>query len=188
MAETSKARARRERQGFFERFVPLDRPGIDIGCGDDPINPVCRQYDHLFGCGDATHCSNLPDDAYFYTFSSHTLEHLADPWSAIRNWYRITAPGGHLIVMVPSKMLYEKKDRLPSRWNADHRWFFMPEEDEPPHTLGLRKLIREQIPQGQIVWFQVCDEGWVDLGPDVHSTGEYSIEVVVRKPHPEDTL
>lgn len=182
MAETSKAFARRQRTGFFEKYVPLDRPGIDIGCGNDPINQVFRQYDHLFGCGDATHCSNLPDNSFYTVLSSHTLEHLADPWSAVRNWYRITAPGGHLIVMVPHRDLYEKRKTLPSRWNGEHKHFYMPEEDEPPHTLGLRKLIREQIPSGEIVHFDVCDEGWVDLGPNVHSCGEYSIECVVRKP------
>ena len=114
--------------------------------------------------------------------SSHCLEHLADPWSAVRNWYRITAPGGHLILSVPAYFLYEKRERLPSRWNADHKWFFDTEHDKPPHILGLKKLIREQIPSGLLVHFEVCSEGWMDLGPDVHSVGEYSIEAVVRKP------
>lgn len=182
MAETSKARDRRLREGWFDRYVPADRPGIDIGCGADPLNQICRQYDHLFGCGDATHCAGLPDDAFWYVFSSHCLEHLADPWSAVRNWYRITAPGGHLLISVPHVRLYEKRERLPSRWNADHKWFWLPDDDDPPHTLGLRKLICEQIPGGEVLDLRVCDDGWHDVGPDVHSHGEYSIEVVVRKP------
>ena len=45
--ETSKARARRQREGYFERiFVGA---GSDIGCGDDPVTADCVQWDRPQG-------------------------------------------------------------------------------------------------------------------------------------------
>lgn len=180
MAETVKAKARREREGWFERYVR--DPGLDIGCGSDPLTPTFRQYDHLRGDGDATHCANIPDGVFLTVYASHVLEHLADPWSALRNWFRLLAPGGFLLVSVPHRDLYEKRTRLPSRWNGDHKWFWLPDDGEPPHTLGLRATIRTEIGAGELLDLRVCDDGWADLGPDVHSVGEYSIEAVICKP------
>jgi hypothetical protein len=36
--ETSKARERRLREGWFELFAPEQLNGIDIGCQHDPLN------------------------------------------------------------------------------------------------------------------------------------------------------
>lgn len=180
MGETSKAKARRQREGWFDKYVR--DPGIDIGCGSDPLNHTFRRYDHERGDGDATHCANIPDGVFLTVYASHVLEHLADPWSALRNWFRILAPGGFLLLSVPHRTLYEKRWELPSRWNADHKWFFLPDDGEAPCTLHLRELIRKEIPAGELFELRVCSEGWQDLGPEVHSVGEYSIEAVVRKP------
>jgi len=182
MGEVAKAKARREREGFFAKYVDLTRPGIDIGCGDDPLNAVFRRYDRKSGDGDATHLREIPDESFHQLFSSHLLEHLDDPWTALHNWMRVLVPGGFATIVVPHRELYEKRARLPSRWNGEHKHFYLPDDHEPPDTLGLRRVIREAIPQAEVVYLKVCDEGWQDLGPDVHSCGEYSIEAVVRKP------
>src|SRR5690348_8692983 len=125
--ETKKAHNRRLREGWFEKYAPETHSGIDIGCQRDMIHESFRPWDLIFGDGDATHMADVADDTYHTVYASHVLEHLADPDTAVLNWYRITKPGGHLIVIVPHRDLYEKKDDLPSRWNGDHRWFFLPD-------------------------------------------------------------
>jgi SAM-dependent methyltransferase len=182
MAETRKAYERRKRTGFFDKYVDLTRPGIDIGCQRDPLNPVFRRYDLLFGDGDATLMADVPDNCFTTVYASHILEHLSDPALGLQNWWRILAPGGHLIVAVPHRDLYEKKKTLPSRWNGDHKFFYLPDTNEEPCTLSLRWLLDLNCPDGEIVHFEVCDEGWISNGPTKHSGGEYQIEAVVRKP------
>src|ERR1019366_3695268 len=80
--ETSKARARRFTERLYDTvFVGH---GIDIGCGDDPILPDCIKWD--LAQGDAHDLSGIPNDSLDYVYSSHCLEHLADPERAIRRW------------------------------------------------------------------------------------------------------
>jgi len=181
MGETQKAKARREREGFFEKYVDLSRPGIDIGCQHDPLNAIFRRYDLIFGDGDCTEMADCPDAAFGTVYASHVLEHVHEPVAALQSWWRILAPGGNLIVSVPHRDLYEKKKELPSNWNFDHKWFWLPEKNEAPHTLSFKAVIEQAIPDANIVYFKVCDEGWVDVGPLNHSTGEFSIEAVVKK-------
>lgn len=181
MGETIKARDRRIREHWFKLFAPEDQPGIDIGCQRDPLNHTFRRWDLIFGDGDATHMEGVPDEIFQTVYASHVLEHLQDPVTAIRNWYRICRPGGHVIICVPHRDLYEKRLTLPSRWNNDHKWFYLPDEFDPPHTQSLRAMIEQAIPKPDIVGLTVQQEGWLSLPEDQHSVGEYSIEAIVRK-------
>jgi SAM-dependent methyltransferase len=106
---------------------------------------------------------------------------MSDPELALRNWLRVVKPGGYLILYVPHRELYEKRKMLPSRWNIDHKFFILPEFDEPPDTLGLVQLVKRALGETEIVYHKVCDEGHTIVDPDLHSDGEYSIEMVVRK-------
>ncbi len=182
MAETGKARTRREREGWFARFAPEDMPGIDIGCGSDPIHAGYRKWDLGLGDPDATTMDGVGEWTYFTVYASHVLEHLADPITALRSWYKITMSGGYLIVCVPHRDLYERRKELPSRWNADHKHFWLPEQGEPPCTRGLRDSVCEAIPDANIICLRVLDEGFYDPGEEHHAHGEYSIEVIVQKP------
>ncbi len=179
MAETSKARARREREGFFHKYCQGN--GIDIGAGIDPITSNVMVWD-IYN-GDATYMQGLPDSVFDYVYSSHCLEHVCSPFLALKNWWRILKPGGHLILLVPHRDLYEKKTTLPSNWNTDHKCFFMPKFDELPCTLGLESLIHAALPKDsyEIVYVLECNEGHTITDPEVHSDGEYSIEAVIRK-------
>jgi SAM-dependent methyltransferase len=179
--ETYKAHERRLRTGWFDRFAPQDKGGIDIGPADDPLNQTFRRWE-LHPDGDATFMRGVPDGVFNTVYCSHILEHLDEPLVGLQNWYRILKPGGHLVVIVPHRDLYEKRVELPSRWNPDHKWFWLPETAEPPCTLSFRDTIREAIPDGELVSFTVLDEGFNDPGRDAHSWGEYSIEAIVRKP------
>lgn len=181
-AETSKAKARRLREGFFDRFIK--GKGIDIGCAADPLTPDCDRYDDdLPGCGDATLMHNATNAKYDWVYNSHLIEHLHDPSKGVRNWIRILKPGGYLIIYAPHRDLYERKKELPSRWNEDHKFFLLPDRIEPPHTKSLAEIVQTATDKGmELIYLKRCDEGWDPVPDDVHAHGEYSIEGVWRKP------
>jgi len=177
--ETSKAHARRVREGFFDRFIR--HTGIDIGCGrltsgQDLIHPDAVAHDADI-C-DATTMGAYGADTFNYVYASHILEHLWDPIEAIHNWFRILRAGGHLVVCVPHRHLYERKRGLPSRWNKDHKRFYTP-------AALLQEIESALMPRSYSLVYvrDVCD-GWIMVPDDVHAQGEYSIECVVRKVMP----
>lgn len=54
---------------------------------------------------DAVHVSLVQNESYDFCFSSHSLEHIANPLKAINEWLRIIKPDGHLIIIVPEKSM-----------------------------------------------------------------------------------
>lgn len=179
--ETWKAHQRRSTTGWFDKYAPPDKPGIDISPNGDPLNHTFRRWIYEID-GDATSMKGVPDDTFQTTYSSNVLEHLSFQKTALSNWYRITAPGGHLIVLVPDRDRYEKRNALPSRWNKEHKWFFLGDRDDPPYTFHFRALIKEAIPEGQIVSYELLDEGFDYRGDNEHSFGEYCWEAIILKP------
>src|SRR3990167_242313 len=111
--ECSKSISRRLHTPGFVRWFAGD--GIDIGAGPDglhqwrslfPLMKSVRCWDR--DQGDAQKMEGVADASYDFAHSSHCLEHMVDPFEAIRNWWRIIRPGGHLIVLVPDEDLYEQ--------------------------------------------------------------------------------
>ncbi len=180
MGEANKACARRIEEGWFERYCPADKPGIDIGCQHDSIHDQFRKWDLIFDDGDATFMEGVTDETYHTVYAGHVLEHLDDPVTGLKNWYRILKPGGHLIVNVPHRDLYEKKKELPSSWNVEHKTFWLPEEEDLPHTLNLKETVLKAIRSANIVSLEVLDQNYERNG-EAHSIGEYSIEIIVKK-------
>lgn len=180
MAETIKSYARRVREGWFEKYAPPYLSGIDLGCGDDPLNQTFRRFDAIFGNGDAQRMHGTEDNQFHTVYSSHLLEYLHNPIEAIYQWYRICRSLGHVIICVPHRDLYEKKIDLPSNWNDEHKTYWLPEDSEPPVTMSLRNVILQAVPNADIVSLRVLDEGWESNGT-AHSSGEYSIEAIIRK-------
>jgi SAM-dependent methyltransferase len=176
--ETAKARARRLREGFFEKYCIGD--GLDIGYGGDLLSNNCIGWDREHG--NAQLLAGIEDEAFDFVYSSHTLEHVADAPEALRNWYRVVRPSGYLILLVPDRDLYEKRLTLPSRWNPDHKRFFLLDRDEAPDTVGMQPLIEKVIPDAALVYARRCADGHTIVDPLIHSDGEYSIEVILRKP------
>jgi SAM-dependent methyltransferase len=176
--ESTKAFARRLREGFFEKFCA--GRGLDIGYGGDLLCENCVGWDVEHG--DAQVLADIEAQSFDFVYSSHTLEHVMDAALALRNWYRAVKPGGFLILAVPDRDLYEKRIALPSQWNPDHKRFFLLDHDERPDTIGVLPLISEVIPEAAIIAARRCAEGHTIVDPLVHSDGEYSIEVIVRKP------
>ncbi len=175
--ETSKAHDRRIREGFFELFC--SGIGLDIGFGGDLVTKNSTGFD--FEHGDAQKLKGVADERYDFVYSSHTIEHLPDPSEAIKNWFRVLKPHGYLIIYLPHRDLYEKKKHLPSRFNPTHLHYFLLDQDEEPHTIGIVPLIKRAITGYEIIYAKKCSEGHTITDPLIHSDGEYSIEVVVKK-------
>jgi SAM-dependent methyltransferase len=176
-AETSKAKGRRLKENFFNLYCK--GKGLDVGFGGDLITEDAEGFD--FEHGDAQYLKGKNDNSYDFVYSSHTIEHLPDPSIAIKNWFRVVKPGGYLIIYLPHRDLYEKKKTLPSRFNPNHFNFFLIDRDEEPNTIGIIPLIERSIKNFQLIYAKECSEGHSITDPMIHSDGEYSIEVVLRK-------
>lgn len=183
--ETQKARKRRFRSAFFSRYC--QGTGIDIGCGrlesiggEDKVVDWARGWDK--DDGDAHTMAGVPDESQDFVHASHCLEHLDNPGEALKTWFRILKPGGHLILLMPHKHLYEKKEMPPSVWNADHRYFYLPTWDGVRGTIGMKELIESSLPEGrhQVVSIHLAADGYWRNGIH-HPLGEYSFETIIRK-------
>lgn len=70
--------------------------GLDIGSGEWPL-PGAYGID----LRDGEHAMHLPNEEHDYIFSSHCLEHLADPVAAVEHWKTRIKPGGVLFLYLP---------------------------------------------------------------------------------------
>jgi SAM-dependent methyltransferase len=123
MKETSKAMRRRwceHELGLFHWREVFRGKGIDVGCGDDPIQiPEAEVFD--LAHGDANLLSRYyPESSFDWLHSSQCLEHMRDPKAALVDWMKVVKPGGWIVITVPSWELYEHMT-WPSRFNPDHR-------------------------------------------------------------------
>jgi SAM-dependent methyltransferase len=165
--------------GFIQRYV--SGPNVlDIGykgyiSDAVPIVPqaIGIDFDYPGYDGRTLPFADASQDA---VYSSHCLEHIADYRQAIGEWFRVLKPGGYLIIVVPHQFLYEKRSRLPSRWNEDHKRFYTPaslmteiEQSLTPNTYRLRQLVDNDLGYDYAI------------GPGEHAGGCYEIELVIQK-------
>lgn len=127
--EMSKATRRRFNIGEFHSKY-FRGNGIDIGCGPDSLGNYSKFFPQIVEVrpwdkpdGDAQYMESVADETYDFVVSSHCLEHLVDPYESLRNWIRITKPGGYIVFTVPEEDLYEM-GVFPSRFNRDHKHTF----------------------------------------------------------------
>jgi SAM-dependent methyltransferase len=178
--EISKTHERRLREGYFDT-VFVGR-GIDIGCGDDPVTSDCIAWDKEQG--DAQLPPGIPRQSFDWVYSSHCLEDLPNPKSAIRRWWEVLKPGGSLLVVVPDEDLYEQ-GIWPSQFNHNRRWTFTTHKSKSwsPCSLSLAELAMT-LPGHQIEWIRKCDAGY-DYSSGVWdrtaTPAEAHIELLVRK-------
>lgn len=104
-----------------EKSIILNGKGIDSGCGNSPIHPSCRKFD--IEDGDANEITKYVHEQFDYVFSSHCLEHMLDPYAALKEWWQLVKNGGTMIILVPDEDLYEQ-GIFPSQFNPDHKWTF----------------------------------------------------------------
>jgi SAM-dependent methyltransferase len=85
--------------------LPPDADILDVGAGGRRIAPIVKTFDAFAGpevdiVGDI-HAMPIGDASYDCVFCTGTLEHVADPWRAIGEIYRVTRPGGIVHIDVP---------------------------------------------------------------------------------------
>jgi ADP-heptose:LPS heptosyltransferase/predicted SAM-dependent methyltransferase len=119
-------------------IVPYTRgQGLDLGCGAYKAFAHFVGVDNgkdqqLFGIKMAPDvvvdsCERLDcfaDASQDFVFSSHLLEHLDDYAGALKEWWRVIRPGGHLLLYLPHRDLYPRIGQPGA--NPDHRHDFAP--------------------------------------------------------------
>jgi ADP-heptose:LPS heptosyltransferase/predicted SAM-dependent methyltransferase len=119
-------------------LVPYTRgKGLDLGAGMTKPFPhfisIDNGHHEMFGqiirpdirC-DATDLSLFSHSSMDFVFSSHLLEHIQDPVSALREWWRVVKLGGYLILYLPHKDFYPHMGTPGA--NPDHKHDFVPED------------------------------------------------------------
>lgn len=167
--------------GFFTKYMSGN--GLDIGFagyidGAEPIRPDAIGVDIGYPGYDGKTLP-FPNNSQDYVYTSHCLEHIVNYKQAIGEWHRVTKTNGFIVIVVPHQYLYEKKISLPSKWNDDHKRMYTPssllleiENSLPPNTYRVRLL-------------EDGDAGFnYDLGPSIHSNGQYEITLVIQKIQP----
>lgn len=177
--ETAKSNDKRASfTGFYDQY--MNGIGLDIGYRGSVVNaePVLETAIGIELDYPGYDGKTLPfqTESQDYVFSSHSLEHISDWKSAIQEWFRVLKVGGNLILIVPHAALYEKKQIPPSRWNEDHKRFYMPDD--------LLFEVRQAL-ETNTYRLRHCrdndDYFNYDIPPDKHSDGCYEIECVIQK-------
>lgn len=146
----------------FDVLPYLAQGGIDIGCGTRKVWPHLLGIDNgldqqLFGIavkpdivvGDAARLKLFADEAFPGVFSSHLLEHIADPAAALGEWWRVLKVHGHLCLYLPHRDLYPNIGQPGA--NPDHKHDFVPED--------ILALMRAVAPDWRLLVNEVRDAG-----------------------------
>lgn len=179
--ESRKSFAEKIDSGFWSRFVTgpavLDI-GFQGGAAAGSVVPILPggigvDIDYPGYDGRILPFADNSQDA---VYSSHCLEHIPDHIKAIQEWHRVVKVGGHIITVVPSAHLYERRRRVPSSWNYDHRRTYTPssllaefEAALAPNSYRVRHLAENDA------------NYQYGLPPNIHPEGCYEIELVVEK-------
>lgn len=168
--------------------------GIDIG--SDQHNTLGNYAEFFPGMlstmmwdindGDAMYMELIEDDTFDFVHSSHCLEHLKGPCTAIQNWWRILKIGGYLVVIVPDEDMYEQ-GVWPSRFNGDHKWSFTTYKKRSwaPMSVNVFELLMQLQTCADIIKVERLTStfrfGGVTRDQSMSNIGEPAIEFIVRK-------
>jgi len=131
---------------------------LDIGCGRDKIVAHAKGFD--VGDGDANVIDEYVGERFDMVFSSHSLEHMKDPVDAIQRWWRLVAPGGRMIVIVPDEDLYEQ-GVYPSRFNDDHKATFTLSKRRSWSSRSYNMLeLANRLPGAKVLRCELQDDGY----------------------------
>ena len=164
--------------GFWDKYC--SGKGLDIGYAGyipdvTPILPSALGID-LNTPGYNGRTLPFTDNSQDYVYSSHFLEHVADYKNMIQEMFRVTKKGGNIIIVIPHKYLYERKETLPSKWNEDHKRFYTP--------ASLLKEIEESLTPNTYRVRHMCDndkDHIYGVPVEIHASGCYELEIVLEK-------
>jgi SAM-dependent methyltransferase len=191
--ECSKAAKRRALDPAFTDLFFVGE-GIDVGAGPDGLASLGHLFPKMgtvrlwdIPDGDAMLMAGVPDDSFDFVHSSHCLEHLVNPATALGHWLRIVKPGGFLIVTIPDEDLYEQGE-FPSTFNPDHRATFTTWKTRSwsPRSISVLSLLTMLRPAPHVVKVEqiLAKYDWSGPRRDLTflSDAECAIEIVLRKP------
>jgi SAM-dependent methyltransferase len=192
MKECSKSVARRLADSRFVRKY-FKGDGVDIGGAPDPLL-LYKEFFPLMTSvrtwdlddGDAQFMAGVPDDSFDFVFSSHCIEHLHDPVEGLKNWVRVTKPGGYVIFALPEEDLYEQ-GIFPSTFNRDHKNSFTMQKAHSwsPRSMNVLDMLRALGSDAAVEKVELLDETYRYDLPRLDQTmtpvGESGIEVIIRK-------
>ncbi len=186
MYEASKAMRRR---GDTLNKKLFHGKGLDVGAGPDCIKgPNFIAYGWDIPDGDAQYLATLVDNSQDFVHSSHCLEHMVDPKTALKNWVRVCKPGGYIVCTIPEEQLYEH-NMWPSAFNSDHKWSFKIYSGKALHgkSLNVTELLKVVWKDTEIISIIRQEEGFNFKAPkEVDQTfpsdgPECCIEIILRK-------
>jgi len=175
--------------------------GIDIGAGNDslalyfeffPLMQSCRGWD--LTDGDAQDMATIADASLDFVHSSHCLEHMVNPRTALNNWLRILKPGGHLVCLIPDEDLYEQ-GVFPSTYNDDHKHTFTIHKNHSwsRQSINLVDLLSSLDHATQILKIELLDATYryrierltsqKRFDQTLTPVGESAIEFILKKLH-----
>ena len=183
---------RRARDPSFSKYYFVG-DGMDIGGRPDPLAKHAGLFPKMRGAytwdiedGDAMYMDGVASGSLDFVHSSHCLEHLVDPYIGIQNWFRILAPGGHIITTVPDEDMYEQ-GVFPSTYNSDHKWTMTIHKPSSwsSKSVNLLDLLLSLGSSAEIVKIESIIDGYDFSGKRRDQTYgedvECAIEFVVRK-------
>lgn len=192
MFESSKAAKRRYYNSNFATKYFVGN-GIDVGCGPDPLAQYSKMFP-LMGTmknwdiqdGDAQYLESVQDDTYDFLHSSHSLEHMQDPYVALTNWIGVVKPNGYIILTVPDEDLYEH-GHWPSQFSNEHFWSFTicKANSNMPNSINVVDLITKFADQVVCEKIELITDFHRDVEDHIDQTllpnTECAIEIILRK-------
>lgn len=186
-----------QRRAFDARFAArwFRGVGLDIGSGPDSLGLYAELFPLIVKIitydrpqGDAQLLDNVEDDSFDFVFSSHCLEHLPEPYTALDNWIRVVKPGGHLVIDVPDEDLYEQGN-WPSKFNPDHKtsWTIDKETSWSPVSVNVLDLVRAFRKRARPIKIELIDHAYRyrlrgrGIDQTRTPTAEAAIEIVLQK-------
>lgn len=105
----------------FRRVAELVQPGekvLDVGCGEATLAPYLAHatyvglepHAHATAAKSGIRCETIAQhaashpDEYDVVCASHVIEHVSDPLGFARDLAQCVKPGGHLCIVVPSRV------------------------------------------------------------------------------------
>jgi SAM-dependent methyltransferase len=107
--------------------------------------------------GDAQNLA-FADDSFDLVVSCETIEHVPDPWAALREMYRVTRPGGKLFLTTPNYLNFMGLYEIYARFRHSGR-----KDDQPFDRRQWFPQIRKYLRRGG--WIIVHSDGTVHQFP-----------------------